>query len=124
MELNLLSVTQLLRHSPHFDVTFSLHQCTITDRATQSTIAVGLEGHDLFRLTDSGDSRDLAMTAWWSSISTLWHQRYRHSNVHYLSQLARDELVLRLPEIQTKQLGVCDACQEGKQHRTSFTSGD
>ncbi len=63
MELNLLSVSQLLRHSPHLAVTFSLHQCTITDRATKSTVAVGLEDHGLFRLTDSGDSQDLAMAA-------------------------------------------------------------
>ena len=34
MELNLLSVNQLLQHSPQLDVTFSSHQCTITDRAT------------------------------------------------------------------------------------------
>ena len=47
MELNLLSVIQLLRHSPHLAVTFSSHQCTITDRATKSTIAVGLEDHGL-----------------------------------------------------------------------------
>ena len=94
MELNLLSVSQLLRHSPHLAVTFSSHQCTITDRVTKSTVVVGLEDHGLFRLTDSNDSQDLAMAARRSSISTLWHQRYGHLNVHYLSQLARDELVL------------------------------
>ena len=88
MELNLLSVNQLLRHSPHLDVTFSSHQCTITDRATKSTVAVGLEDYGLFKLTDFGDSQDLAMTARRSSVSTLWHQRYGHLNMHYLSQLA------------------------------------
>lgn len=85
---------------------------------------MGLEDHGLFRLTDSGDSQDLAMAARRSSVSTLWHQQYGHLNVHYLSQLARDELVLGLPEIQTQQLGVCDACQAGKQHHTPFTSGN
>ena len=44
--------------------------------------------------------------------------------MHYLSELAQDELVLGLSEIQTQQLGVCDACQAGKQHCTPFTSGD
>lgn len=50
MELNdnLPLVSQQLRHSPHLDVTFSSHQCTITDRASQSTVAVGLEEHGLF----------------------------------------------------------------------------
>ena len=64
------------------------------------------------------------MAARQSFVSTLWHQRYGHLNVHYLSQLARDELVLGLPEIQTQQLGVCDACQDEKQHQRPFKSGD
>lgn len=101
MEPNLLSVSQMLRHSPRLDVTSSSHQCTITNRETQSVIAVGLEDNGLFRLADSGVSQDLAMAAQQSSFSTLWHQRYRHLNVRYLAQLARDTLVLGLPEIQT-----------------------
>ena len=64
------------------------------------------------------------MVAPLSSINPLWHQRYGHLNVHYLSQLAQEELVLGLPEIETQQLGVCDACQAGKQYHTPFTSGD
>ena len=83
-----------------------------------------LEDDGLFRLTDAGDSRDLAMASRRSSVSTLRHQQYGHLNVHYLYHLAWDELVLGLPEIQTQQLGVCDACQARKQHRTPFTSGD
>ncbi|MDF3686452.1 hypothetical protein [Enterobacter hormaechei] len=37
MELNLLSVSQLLQHSPHLAVTFNSHQCTITDRTQWKT---------------------------------------------------------------------------------------
>ena len=85
---------------------------------------MGLEDHGLFRLTNSNDSQDLAMAAWWSSVSTLWHQWYGHLNVNYLSQLARDELVLGLPTIQTQQLGVCDACEARKQHHTPFPTGN
>jgi len=77
---------------------------------TKSIVAVGLEDHGFFRLTDSGASQDLAMTARRSFVSTLLHQRYGHLNMHYLSQLPRDELVLGLAEIQPQQLGVCDAC--------------
>lgn len=56
MELNLLSVSQILRHSPWLDVTFSSHQCSIIDWETQSIVAVGCEDHGPFRLVDSGDS--------------------------------------------------------------------
>ena len=78
------------------DTTFSSHQCTITNRDTQSVVAFGLEDHGLFRFVGFGDSQDLAMVGQWSSISSLWHQRYVHLNVHYLPQLAREELVLSI----------------------------
>lgn len=64
------------------------------------------------------------MAARSTSISTLWHQRYGHLNVHYLSQLVREDLVVGLPEIQTQNHGVCGVCQAGKQHRTPFSDGD
>jgi hypothetical protein len=55
--------------------------------------------------------------------STLWHQRYGHLNLHYLSHLAKERLVDGLPEIQQKQQGICGACQVGKQHRAPFDEG-
>lgn len=64
------------------------------------------------------------MAARTSSLSTLWHQRYGHLNIQYLSQLSREVLVSGLPDIQTQHLGVCGACQAGKQHRTPFNDGD
>lgn len=41
------------------------------------------------------------MAAKSTSINNLWHQRYGHVNVHYLSQLVWEGLVVGLPEIQT-----------------------
>lgn len=90
------------------------------DQETQSTIAMGFENHGLFRLVDFGDSKGLAMAVKLSSFSTLWHQWYGHLNVHYLSQLVQEDLVIGQLEIQTKNLGVRRACQAGKQHRTPF----
>eukprot|EP00253_Pinus_taeda_P006371 PITA_06371 len=83
MEINLLSISQIMRNSPRLDVVFSTHKCSIIDRETSLTVAVGLEDHGLYRLLDTG-----------------------------------------LPDIQTQQLGVCSACQSGKQHRSSFTNGE
>lgn len=38
--------------------------------------------------------------------------------------MVREDLVVGLLEIQTKNHGVCRACQAGKQFRTSFSDGD
>jgi hypothetical protein len=48
-----------------------------------------------------------------------WHERFGHVNMAALRELAQEELVHDLPEIgQVGQL--CEACQAGKQRRTSF----
>ena len=57
MEINLLSVSQIMRNSPQLDVVFSAHKCSIIDRDTWLTVAVGLEDHGLYRLLDTGDSQ-------------------------------------------------------------------
>jgi hypothetical protein len=100
MELNLLSVSQIMRHSPHLDVNFSNHKCYIIDKNTKKIIALGVEDHGLFRLVDIGQGREHALAAKSASdICTLWHQRYGHLNFNYLSQLAREKLVDGLPDI-------------------------
>eukprot|EP00253_Pinus_taeda_P002078 PITA_02078 len=124
METNLLSVSQIMRNSPQLDIVFSLHKCSIIDREKNLIVVVGLEDHGLYRLLDTGDFPELALAARASLINTLWHQRYGHLNMQYLSQLSREGLVTGLPDIQTQQLGICGACQVGKQHRSSFTNGE
>ena len=84
----------------------------------------GVEDHRLFQLVDSGLDKEHALaTKSGLDIDTLWHQRYGHPNLNYLSQLARENLVDGLPNIQKKIQGVCVPCQEGKQHRTPFNEG-
>eukprot|EP00253_Pinus_taeda_P032077 PITA_32077 len=124
MEINLLSVNQIMRNSPQLYVVFSVHKCSTIDKETSLTIVVGLEDHGLYKLLGTGDSPEVALTVRVSSISTLWHQRYGHLNMQYLSQLSREGLVSGLADIQTQQLGVCGACQAGKQHRSSFKDGE
>eukprot|EP00253_Pinus_taeda_P007197 PITA_07197 len=124
MEINLLSVSQIMRNPPQLDVVFSAHKCSIIDRENSLTVAVGLEDHGLYRILDTSDFREVALAVHVSPISTLWHHRYGHLNMQYLSQLSRDGLVSGLPNIQTQQLGVCGACQSSKQHQSSFTNGE
>eukprot|EP00253_Pinus_taeda_P033527 PITA_33527 len=124
MEINLLFVSQIMRNCPQLDVVFSAHKCSIIDRETRLTVAVGLEDHGLYKLLDTSDSLEVALAARVSPINTLWHQRYGHLNIQYLSQLSREGLVSELPDIQTQHLGVCSACQAGKQHWSSFKVGE
>lgn len=85
MELNFLSISQIMRHIPMLDIIFSSHKCQIVDRESKKIVAVGLEDHGLYRLLDIGYALDHALVARGSSINTLWHQQYRHLNIAYLS---------------------------------------
>ena len=110
---NLLSVSQIMKHSPQLDVIFSGNKCSIIDRASRTTLAFGLEDHGIYRLVDSGNSLEHAFTTESSTLSNLWHQRYGHLNIQYLAQLARDNLVHGLSNIQIQNHHVCKACQVG-----------
>ena len=48
-----------------------------------------------------------------------WHERFGHINMAALRKLAREELVRGLLELGQVER-VCEACQAGKQRRTSF----
>jgi hypothetical protein len=54
MELNLLSVSQIMWHNPQLDVNFSNHKCYIVDKETKKIVSLGVEDHGLFRLVDIG----------------------------------------------------------------------
>ena len=52
----------------------------------------------------------------------LWHKRLAHVNMHQLDKLIRSELVQGIPKLKFKNDLFCDACQKGKQTKSSFKS--
>jgi hypothetical protein len=61
----------------------------------------------------------LAVRGRGDEVAWRWHERFGHVNMASLQKLAQEELVHGLPEI--GQVGqFCEACQAGKQRRTSF----
>lgn len=71
MKHNLLSVSQIMKHSPRLDVVFNGNKCSIIDRASRNTLVVGLEDHGIYSLVDSGDSLERAFIAKSSTLSSL-----------------------------------------------------
>ena len=54
--------------------------------------------------------------------SFLWHKILIHITMNVLSKLIKNELVKGLFHIAFKNERLCDACQMGKQVKTSFKS--
>jgi len=50
----------------------------------------------------------------------LWHRRLAHIHMHYLNRLASKELVIGLPKLKFERDKLCEACQKGKQTKSSF----
>ena len=54
--------------------------------------------------------------------SWLWHKILGHASMKTLSKLVKNDLVIGLPKLTFNKDKICDACQFGKQARTSFKS--
>ena len=52
----------------------------------------------------------------------IWHKRYGHLGVSSLQKLACKNLVTGFDFDATRELTFCEACPQGKQHRTKFSS--
>ena len=50
----------------------------------------------------------------------LWHRRLGHINMELISKISKKDLVKGIPKIRFEKDKVCDACQFGKQIKTSF----
>ncbi|XP_019167996.1 PREDICTED: uncharacterized protein LOC109163743 [Ipomoea nil] len=53
-----------------------------------------------------------------------WHNKLSHLNMKTINKLAKRNLVRGLPETSYTKDRLCDACQKGKQLRSSFKSKD
>jgi len=53
--------------------------------------------------------------------SWMWHRRLAHIHMHNLNRLAcKDLLVVGLPKLKFEKDRLCEACQKGKQTKSSF----
>ena len=52
--------------------------------------------------------------------SWLWHKRLAHVNMFQLDKLLKKDLVIGIPKLSFKNDLTCEACQKGKQTKSSF----
>ena len=50
----------------------------------------------------------------------LWHRHIAHIHMHHLNRIASKELVIDLPKLKFEKDKVFEACQKGKQTKSSF----
>src|SRR3954468_21179226 len=62
----------------------------------------------------SGCLPEITVNTW------LWHKRAAHIHMDHLNKLTKHDLVIGLPKIKFVKDKLCDACQKGKQTKSSF----
>ncbi|KAL5545088.1 hypothetical protein UlMin_008872 [Ulmus minor] len=120
LNYNLLSVSQLCDKG--FKVVFETSKCSIIDSFSGKTIFNGNRFENIFTIDVSlAENVDKCFVSI-SNESWLWHRRLGHANMDLLNKLSTRKLVKGLPSVSFQKDKICDACQFGKQIKSSFKS--
>ena len=112
---NLLSVCKATKAGK--TVKFSDAGCEIVDKK-QRLIATGSRKGSLYFL-DCSECQH-ANVAGSLSQEELWHKRYGHLGIQNLKKLVSENMVVGMNSKLTQDIGVCEPCAEGKNHRKKF----
>ena len=115
---NLLSVSQLCDRGLY--VLFKKHECLVLD-LNYNVVFKGKRFNDIYVvILDKLDSSSYSCLKVSNEDPWLWHRRLCHFNMELLKEVSKRELVRGLPKIKFEKDKICDACQFGKQTKTSF----
>ena len=54
--------------------------------------------------------------------SWIWHKRFAHASLNLIDKLSKNDLVVGLPKLKYVKDKIHNACQKGKQVKSSFKS--
>ena len=115
---NLLSISQLCDQG--FKVNFESSHCIIKDSQNDKIIFMGHRNENVYTIDISKYEGHNRCFSSMHDESWLWHRRLGHVNMNLITQLIKNELVRGLPKISFEKDKVYEACQMGKQIKTSF----
>jgi len=118
---NLLSISQLC--DKNLKVTFEANHCLICHASTNELVFVGKRIQNIYIVDFENTSFDFIACLFAKNVEPwIWHKRFAHIHMGHLNKLVSKNLVTGLPDIKFKPDKLCDACQKGKQVKTSFKS--
>jgi hypothetical protein len=116
---NLLSISQLCDKS--YNVIFKSIMCIIVNEIDNQVLFVAFRNENVYTIDlDNMTSKESICLAAINENSWLWHRRLGHVNMELLSKLSKLDLVKGLPITKLVKDKICDACQLGKQIKSSF----
>ena len=118
---NLLSISQFCDKGNK--VTFDSNFCIVENQNDKQVKLIGKRINNIYMidLEDKPyiDSKCLVSM---NDDSWIWHKRFAHASMNLIDKLSKNDLVVGLPKLKFVKDKVCDACQKGKQIKSSFKS--
>ena len=115
---NLLSISQLCDKG--LEVTFQIEICLISSRDSRESHLVGKRVNNVYMLDLYCINSEINCLVAKCDDIWLWHRRIAHIHMQHLNRITSKELVIGLPKLKFEKNKVCEACQKGKQTKTSF----
>ncbi|XP_060182255.1 uncharacterized protein LOC132611916 [Lycium barbarum] len=121
LKYNLLSISPLC--DSDLDIRFKKTGYIIEDK-TRKEILPGSRTKKVYVLDSVKSPAGHICLASTGEDPWVWHKRLGHASMRLIEKLAKHNLVLGLPKVNYSKDHICDACQKGKQTRSSFNSKD
>ena len=115
---NFLSISQL--HDKGYKVIFNKIKCVIENACDGKVLFVGKICINVYTVDiDCAYSHNKCFFVLHDD-SWLWHRRLGHASMDLISKISKNDLVKGLPKIGFQKNKIFEACQFGKQIKTSF----
>ena len=120
---NLLSISQLCDKG--YQVVFETSNCIIHEKHDNHVLFVGQRCGNVYGVTlEDLNNQDVRCFASFGNEKWLWHRRLGHASMYQISKLIKRDLIRGVLKMKFDQDLVCDACQKGKQTKSSFKPKD
>ncbi|KAH9735120.1 hypothetical protein KPL71_017636 [Citrus sinensis] len=117
---NLLSISQLCDKG--YRVIFDESKCVIENACDGKVLFVGNRYVNVYTINiDCASTNEKCLSALHDD-GWLWHRRLGHASMDLISKIVKNDLVKGLSKINFQKDRICEACQFGKQIKTSFKS--
>ncbi|XP_075483610.1 uncharacterized protein LOC142523763 [Primulina tabacum] len=118
---NLISISQLCDNG--YTVEFHKDKCMVKTNAG-TIVLTGYRSQNTYRVewNDECLNASTCFIALNGNKNWLWHKRINHLNFKSIATISKFKLVSGLPKVDFAKDKVCNACQLGKQVRSSFKS--
>lgn len=116
----LLSISQLC--NKYFKINFTKDEYLIQDEVSNEVKIIGKRCNNIFMISLDNPSLKVKCLMVSNNDSWLWRKRIAHIHMEHLNKLVKHELFIALLKMKFIKDKLCDACQKGKQTKTTFKS--